>query len=419
MKRSFSIAFAIMFILILSLTACQIPFLTQSTPEKSETPNSKKQDSVEEPDPEPEPPEPTTVTLAATGDVMMHSTQIKAARKSDGGYDFSREFADIKPYFSAADLVFGNFETTMSGQEPYTGYPMFNAPDEVADALKDAGFDILQTANNHMMDTRAEGAARTYDVLKEKGLNPVGTASKPEDRKPLIVEKNDIKLGFLAYTYGTNGIPVPKDQPYLINLIDEDVIEQDIKEAKAEGAEFIIVGLHFGNEYEREPNEEQRQIVTRVFELGADVILGGHPHVLQPMEHLEVNGKDKFVIYSLGNFVSNQFSYTISNPYANKGVVLYLDIEKDYEKQSVALKDVRYLPTVVHRYEKNGTGYTIIPIEQQQIDDQSLAYDYPGLSFKMVKEAWEQTTSHLDKYESFPTFQLDDAAKPVEQQNAS
>lgn len=407
MKKLIVFPFALM-LLIISLTACQLPFFNQATPETSDT--SKQETRKPTPEPEPVPPEPTTVTLAATGDVMMHSTQINAARKGDGSYDFRREFADIKPYLHAADLAFGNLETTMSGQEPYTGYPMFNAPDEVADALKDAGFDIIQTANNHMMDTRAEGAARTYEVLKEKGLNPVGTAAQPADREPLIVEKNDIKLAFLAYTYGTNGIPIPQDQPYLINLIDEDVIEADIKEAKAAGAEFIVVGLHFGNEYEREPNDEQRQIVSRVFEMGADVILGGHPHVLQPMEHMEVNGEDKFVIYSLGNLVSNQFSYTISNPYANKGLILYLDIEKNYETESVTLKNVRYLPTVVHRYKQNGTGYAIVPIEQQHIDDQSLVYDYPGLSFQMVKEAWEQTTSHMDKYDSFPTFQLDHSA---------
>lgn len=414
MKRPVIASVALMLIFLLSLTACQMPFFNQVEPEASDSAKQEAEKPTPEPESESAPPPPTTVTLAATGDIMMHSTQINAARQSDGSYDFHDVFADIKPYLNAADLTFGNLETTFGGKEPYSGYPLFNAPDEVADALKGAGFDIIQTANNHTMDTRAEGAARTYNVLKEKGLTPVGTAAKPEDRKPVIVEQNDIKIAFLAYTYGTNGMPVPKDQPYLINLIDEEAIEQDIKTAKEAGAEFIVVGLHFGNEYERKPTKEQRQLVTRVFEMGADVILGGHPHVLQPMEQMEVGGEQKFVIYSLGNFISNQFSYTISNPYANKGIVLYLDIEKDYEKQAVTLKDVRYLPTVVHRYQQNGTGYTIVPIEERHIENKSLAYDYPGLSFKMVREAWEQTTTHMEEFESFPTFSLQEESQPVE-----
>lgn len=415
MKRSIALSSAIMFTIMLCLTACQIPLLTQTPSEEPDLPHVET-DKPPVNDPEPVHPDPTTVTLAATGDIMMHSTQIKAAQNSDGSYDFRSVFSDVKPYFKAADLVYGNLETTLSGQEPYTGYPMFNAPDEVAVALKDAGFHIVQTANNHTMDTRAAGAVRTYEVLKEKGLEPVGTAATAADRQPLILEKNDIKLAFLAYTYGTNGIPIPEDQPHLVNLIDEDLIEQDISDAKAAGAEFIVVGLHYGNEYQREPTEEQRTLTRRVFEMGADVILGGHPHVLQPMERMDVNGEEKFVIYSLGNFVSNQFSYTISNPYANKGMILYIDIEKNYEQETVTVKDVRYLPTVVHRYEKNGTGYAIIPIEQQHIAEEVLNYDYPGLSFQMVQEAWEQTTTHMDLYESFPTFQLDEA-EPVEQQD--
>ena len=418
MLRSRILFIACVLCFALSLSACQNPFFQPGETDLFEPVPTEKDkgqhEQVTEPEPAPTPP--TTVTLAAAGDIMMHSTQIKAARQSDGSYDFHDVFADIRPYLQAADLGFANLETTFGGNEPYSGYPMFNAPDEVADALQEAGFDLIQTANNHTMDTRAEGAVRTYNVLKERGMEPVGTAPSSADRKPVLIEKNDITLAFLAYTYGTNGIPVPEDQPYLVNLIDEDMIEQDILAAKADGAEFIVVGLHFGNEYQREPTEAQRELVTRIFEMGADVILGGHPHVLQPMEHMEIGGEDKFVIYSLGNLVSNQFSYTVSNPYVNKGIILYLDIVKDYEQETVTLKDVRYLPTVVHRYEQNGIGYAIVPIEEQHIDEGSLAYDYPGLSLQMIEEAWEQTTSHMKQYESFPTFQLDEGAEPAETQ---
>lgn len=414
MKRSVVQSCLLIFIFMICLSACQTPWPGGAVKETNDPPPENKTATEEAAlEHEPEFPPPTRVTLAAVGDIMMHSTQIEAAKQSDGSYDFRDVFADIKPYLQEADLVYGNLETTFSGNEPYTGYPLFNAPDAVADALTEAGFDIIQTANNHTMDTRTEGALRTYDILVEKGLHPIGTAPSSTARRPALVEKNDITSAFLAYTYGTNGIPVPEDKPYLVNFIDEALIEQDIREAQEAGAEWIVVGLHFGNEYEREPTEEQRKLVRRVFEMGADVILGSHPHVLQPMEQMEVNGKPKFVIYSLGNFVSNQFF----NPYVNKGVVLYLDLEKDYEKDAVTLKNVRYLPTIVHRYTQNGTNYSIVPIEEHQVADRSLPYEYPGLTFQMVEEAWKQTTTHMQQYESFPTFRLGDATKPVETKN--
>lgn len=399
---------AVFVITCLSLSACVFPLhhpeSSVPSPEREAAPSEPRPESGREPEPEEEPaPPPTQVTLAAVGDIMLHSTQIDAARQQDGTYDFQDVFADIAPYFDAADLVYGNLETTFSGEKPYTGYPLFNAPDELADALADVGFDLIQTANNHTLDTHAEGAVRTHNVLKEKGMAPVGTAATPADRKPVLLEKNGITLAFLAYTYGTNGIPIPEDQPHLVNVIDEDVMARDIQDARDDGAEFVIVGVHFGNEYEREPTDEQRKLVTRLFEMGADIVLGGHPHVLQPMEQMEVDGDDKFVIYSLGNFVSNQFF----NPYVNKGTILYLDIEKDFEKETVTLKDISFLPTVVHRYEQNGTGYAIIPIEEAHIEQETLARRYPGLSFQMVKEAWEQTRSHMGRYESFPIFKLD------------
>lgn len=410
MKRSVIRSSLLTFFLMTILVACFIHQLNETemgmphpSPVETEEVADTDEHALEH---EVEPPPPTQLTLAAVGDIMMHSTQIEAARKSDGSYDFRDVFQDIKPYLQEADLVFGNLETTFSGREPYTGYPLFNAPDAVADALAEAGLDLIQTANNHTMDTGAEGTVRTYNVLREKGLRPIGTAPSSDEQRPLIVERNDITCAFLAYTYGTNGIPIPEDKPYLVNLIDEATIEKDIREAKKAGAEWVVVGLHFGNEYEREPTDVQRQLVKRVFEMGADVILGSHPHVLQPMEQMEVNGKSKFVIYSLGNFVSNQFF----NPYVNKGLVLYLDLEKNNEKETVTLKNVRFLPTVVHRYAQNGTKYTIVPIEEDYVVEGSLPYDYPGLTFPIIADAWEQTTAHMRKYESFPTFRLSDGA---------
>lgn len=330
---------------------------------------------------------------------MLHMPQIRAAVKSDGTYDFTRVFKEVTPYLKRADLVFGNLETTLSGTPPYRGYPLFNAPDEIADALKTAGFNVLQTANNHALDSGAKGVIHTSKTLLKKEIYPVGTAITPGGDS-VIIEKNGIAVGFLAYTYGTNGIPIPKDQPYLVNRIDERKITRDIRSIRASGAEFVVVGLHFGNEYAREPSDEQRSLVTHVFKSGADVVLGGHPHVLQPMEFMEVDGQQKFVIYSLGNALSNQFF----NPNVNKGIVLYIDIVKDYETDTVRLDSVTYLPTIVHRFQAGRTGYVILPIEERYVQEKTIPYRYPGLSYKTIREAWHQTTSHMKRYENFPVF---------------
>lgn len=389
MTHTIKIGALFLIILVVSTIACQ-PSATKNdnteiSPQKAETKRVF--------------PPPTKVTLAATGDIMLHMPQIRAAVKSDGTYDFTRVFKEVTPYLKRADLVFGNFETTLSGTPPYRGYPLFNAPDEIADALKTAGFNVLQTANNHALDSGAKGVIHTYKTLLKKEIYPVGTAITPGGDSA-IIEKNGITVGFLAYTYGTNGIPIPKDQPYLVNRIDERKITRDIRSIRASGAEFVVVGLHFGNEYAREPSDEQRSLVTHVFKSGADVVLGGHPHVLQPMEFMEVDGQQKFVIYSLGNALSNQFF----NPNVNKGIVLYIDIVKDYETDTVRLDSVTYLPTIVHRFQAGRTGYVILPIEEQYVQEKTIPYRYPGLSFKTIREAWQQTTSHMKRYENFPVF---------------
>jgi poly-gamma-glutamate synthesis protein (capsule biosynthesis protein) len=342
-------------------------------------------------------PEDTKLTIAAFGDTMLHMPQINSGLQPDGSYRFDSFFKEVKPYLSQADLTIGNLETTLAGkQKPYSGFPLFNSPDEIVDALKNAGVDLMSTANNHSIDTGPAGVKRTYNQLKKKQLLPVGTAPRPEEQKPTIVEKNKIKVAFLAYTEQTNGNPVPQDQPYLVNRINQTQIKQDIAEAKKQGAEFVVVSLHFGVEYQRQPNEKQKQIAHQVLKDGADVILGSHPHVLQKMERVKEGNKNKFIIYSMGNFVSNQ-----SDPHTDEGIIVYLDLKKNFKTKQVKLEKISYLPTFVHKYQKNGKrNYAVIP----QTSSEPKVLSYPGHSKSKWIKAWKNTTTLMNQQESFPTF---------------
>lgn len=331
---------------------------------------------------------------------MLHGPQIRSGMKPNGEYHFDPFFTEVKPYLQLADLTIGNLETTLAGKERgYSGYPQFNAPDQIADALVNSGVDLMSTANNHSMDTGEQGVKRTYQILKQKGILPVGTAPSPEKRKPTIVKKNGITFAFLAYTEHTNGLPVPEGKEYLVNKIDSKTIAEDIQESKKLGAEFVIVSLHFGMEYQRKPSESQIQIAHQALQDGADVILGSHPHVLQPIEKVNIQGREKLIIYSLGNFISNQFF-----PFTDEGMILFFDVEKNLENKQVQLKKISYLPTFVHKYNQDGKNkYVIIPMEESQ---PTKTYSYPDLSLKKWKQAWTNTVTLMQENEAIPTFSL-------------
>jgi poly-gamma-glutamate synthesis protein (capsule biosynthesis protein) len=341
---------------------------------------------------------PQTVRIAAVGDIMLHSPQIKAGLRPDGSYDFRPFFKEVKLYLSSADLAVGNLETTLGGPgHSYSGYPRFNSPDSLVDAVKDAGFDLVSTANNHAMDTGEQGVIRTYQVITQKGLKPFGTAPSADLQKPVLVNKNSITFAFLAYTQMTNGIPVPK--PYLVNRINLPQIQKDIAAARKAGAEFVCVYLHFGIEYQREPNDYQVKTAHQVLEAGADVVFGDHPHVLQPLERVKVNGKEKLIIYSLGNFVSNQ-----TDPYTDEGVILYVDVVKDPAKHETTLKNISFLPTFVLHYPSGGkTQLVVIPIETKNL---STLPKYPGISMVKLQTVFTHTEQKLQEKTVIPTFSL-------------
>jgi poly-gamma-glutamate synthesis protein (capsule biosynthesis protein) len=345
------------------------------------------------------PPKIERATIAVVGDIMCHKGQLSTAYQSEkGSYDFTLLFREVEPYLKSTDLTIGNLETTLAGKGlGYSGYPRFNSPDELARDLKAVGFDVLTTANNHCLDKGEKGLLRTLEVLDANGLYHTGTFASKEERKPLLIEINGIRIAILAYTYGTNGIPIPKSKDYLVNLIDLEQAQQDISKAKEEGADFIIASLHFGTEYRRTPTEEQRGIAQQFFAMGTDIIFGSHPHVLQPMEkgkRINNDGTETetFIIYSLGNFISGQ-----RDRYTDSGVILNVEIEKDFAANKTSISCIDYIPTVVQRYsDRNRIKYRVLPVEkgiydyEQEVDPFIRSNDY-----QHFKTVWKETTGLL------------------------
>ena len=245
------------------------------------------------------------VTLLFAGDLMQHDGQIKAARMSDGTYDYSDVFKRVTPEISEADIAIANFEVTLGGP-PFKGYPQFCAPDEYLVAAKDAGFDVLLTANNHCVDTRERGLRRTIDQMDSLKIPHLGTYKNREERDkqyPFIIEHDGIRICLLNFTYGTNGIPVPA--PFAVNLEDTTEIARDIAKAKSMKPDVIIAFPHWGIEYVQRPPRQVQGVAEWLLAHGVDHVIGGHPHVIQPFEVREAGGKKHLVVWSLGNFVSN------------------------------------------------------------------------------------------------------------------
>ena len=264
------------------------------------------------------------ITLLFAGDLMQHTEQIKAAKTPDG-YDYSDCFKHVKEEISRADVAVANLEVTLGGQ-PYRGYPAFSAPDEFLYAIKDAGFDVLLTANNHCLDRGKKGLERTILMLDSLQLPYAGTYVDSEARSrryPLLVEKNGFRIALLAYTYATNGLsPVA---PTLVNYIDKEQMKEDILAARRMNPDVIIACMHWGVEYRSLPEKAEKELADWLIAQGVDHVIGSHPHVLQPMEvraDTQVNDKH-LVVYSLGNFI-----YNMSKVHTDGGAMVKLELKK-------------------------------------------------------------------------------------------
>lgn len=295
--------------------------------------------------------EPINFTMTAIGDTLCHNTQYwDAYNSSTKQYDFSYVYDDIKNYTSSADITIGSLETTFAGEDRgYSNYPVFNSPDSLATGLKDIGVDVISLAGNHALDYGYSGICRTIDVLDNAGISHLGTYKSAEDQnKILIKDVKGVKIAFINYTYGTNGIPVPSDKPYCLNLIDKDLISKQIKQAKEQNVDMIVACMHWGTEYKTSANDEQKELADFLFKSGVDIILGNHPHVLEPMEKKTItlddgSTKDVFVVYALGNFTADQRAEITRD-----SAILNLDITRDSDGK-ILINKVSYVPIYMYK----------------------------------------------------------------------
>ncbi|MEN1968394.1 CapA family protein [Lentibacillus sp. N15] len=302
------------------------------------------------------------VTLSAVGDILIHDRVYRDAKGKDG-YDFHPMLAKVKPFLNDATITFANQESMMGGEKiGLSSYPSFNSPIEIGDALKGAGVNIVSMANNHTLDRGEEAIQQAIKNWKTIGMMYTGAFENKQDQNDLRIYQTDegISVAFLAYTYGTNGIEVPNGKDYLVNLIDKDTMAGAIKKAKKQ-ADVTVLSLHFGEEYERMPNDEQKDLAQFAADHGVDVVLGHHPHVLQPIEWVKgKHGNKTLVIYSLGNFLSGQ-----DDDYTRIGGILTFTIKqtmKEANKKETTVTKPRFMPTYVTFH--NETDYRVVPMHQ-------------------------------------------------------
>lgn len=295
------------------------------------------------------------VTLIFAGDIMGHSPQFQAAYDTQTKtYDYKVCFENVKPYIESADIAVANLEVTLAGP-PYSGYPNFSSPDALLDALKYAGYDVMLTANNHVLDRGKPGFERTLKILSDKEMKFVGSYLNQQQRDtlyPLIIDTHGLKIAFLNYTYGTNGYkPL---SPTIVNVMDTNQIKKDIKKARSKSADIVVMTVHWGTEYQTKAGIEQQKLAKLFVREGVDLIIGSHPHVVQNAELLEIDSTWKVpVFYSLGNSISNQ-----RNINTDGGIMVKVEIGAN----SKQILKTTYLPVYVHKgILKDKFQYHLIP----------------------------------------------------------
>ena len=328
-------------LLFLTIIAAFFVFTNNPEPQSektSETANVKKEEKKD-----------VTFTLTALGDVLCHNTQYwDALDKSTNTYDFSYVFENVKEYTNKADVTIANLETSFA-DAPYSNYPTFNSPASLATALKDIGIDIITTAGNHCLDKGFKGLSETIDVLDKYEIEHLGTYKTAEDQEKLFVKDlNGAKVAFIDYTYGTNGIPVPTGKEFCVNIIDKEKIKNEIEKAKDQKVDVIIACMHWGQEYHTTQTKEQEDLADFLFQNGVDIIIGNHPHVIEPFETKEVTMPDGtkkqcFVAYALGNFTADQ-------NYANTrdSIIINLKITKKADG-TVSIDSSDYIPLYIYK----------------------------------------------------------------------
>ncbi len=347
-----------------------VPLWNSNATAVSQNSDSKEKNSVTEQE--------TSARIMANGDLLYHDIIYISAKKADGTYDFHENFEYVKPWLKQADLVLGDFEGTVNKDHYLAGYPLFNAPGEVMDAIKDAGYQVLDLAHNHILDSQIEGVVSTAGAIEKAGMTPVGVYThESRDKAPLVIkEVNGIKVAILAYSYGFNGIEQSISQEdynrYLSDL-DEDKMKAEIERAEKE-ADITIIMPQMGVEYQIEPTEEQKKLYHKMIDWGADIIFGGHPHVVEPAETVEKDGDKKLIIYSMGNFISNQRIETMQDvenaKWTERGVLMDVTIKKKSGKTTI--ETAKAHPSWVSRTPKGGyspEGYPLYLYQTYILED--------------------------------------------------
>ena len=362
----------------------------------------------------------STATVLSTGDILMHGKVINSGKQDDGSYNFDSIFQYVRSYSQAADFSVANLETTLCGTDngyAYAGNPKFNCPDAIVDSLKGAGFDMLLTANNHADDTSLVGYKRTLNVVREKGLDTLGTYLSADEQKWAIEEVNGIKIGMVCYTYSDgfsqNGYPLLNynevGENGILNYFTYDKLPEFytqlqgyLDEMKAAGAEATVVYLHWGEEYKWKtgegPNANQTAMAQKLCDMGVDVIVGGHPHVVQPVDLLQ-SGTDAehktIVLYSMGNAVSNQRKEEMqqSEPtgHTEDGVLFCVTFAK-YSDGSVCVDSVELIPTWVNMHANSGaTEYNILPLEESTAAQWQAQFGLTDTQLANAKASFDRT----------------------------
>lgn len=378
-----------------------VPLLNRNAPAVSQNSDSKGKNSVTE--------EETSARIMANGDLLYHDIIYISAKKSDGTYDFHENFEYVKPWLKQADLVIGDFEGTVNKDHYLAGYPLFNAPGEVMDAIKDAGYQVLDLAHNHILDSQIEGVVSTADAIEKAGMTPIGVYThEPRDKAPIVIkEVNGIKVALLAYSYGFNGIEQSISQEdynrYLSDL-DEEKMKAEIERAEKE-ADITIIMPQMGVEYQIEPTEEQKKLYHKMIDWGADIIFGGHPHVVEPAETVEKDGDKKLIIYSMGNFISNQRIETMQDvenaKWTERGVLMDVTIKKKSGKTTIETAQAH--PSWVSRTPKGGyspEGYPLYLYQTYILEDFIEGGKYRSQLDEATKEridtAYKEMNEHVD-----------------------
>ena len=353
----------------------------------------------------------STVTISATGDMLMHLPIIDSCKQADGSYNFDKLFPALSPYVQKADWAIANLETTFCGLGngfPYKGYPNFNCPDAFASNLKNAGFDMMLTANNHSYDTNVFGMRRTLQILENAGLEYMGTGALSDFPKYTVKELNGIKVGMMCYTYcikttadgsihlNNSEVPISKEATGLINYFDYSrldefytQIEANLEGMKAQGVEATVMFIHWGEEYQTTHNADQTMIAQELCDLGIDVIIGGHPHVIQPVELFTstTDPNHKTVcLYSMGNTVSNQFQGNLSSittAHTEDGMLFSVTFAK-YSDGTVILENVELLPTWHTRQ------YKILPLDKS-LESWQEAYGVDNATLTKMNASYDRT----------------------------